>query len=119
MKGNLPWQGLKDRNSKDKYWKIKEKKISITLDELCQGLPDEFKAFIHYARELKFEDRPDYNYLRNLLRKISKNNQLVFNYRKLDFQIQKEKIDKEQKENNKEKEKERKKVQNKTSSNDV
>jgi len=117
MKGNLPWQGLKDRNSKDKYLKIKEKKISTTLDELCQGLPDEFKAFIKYARELKFEDKPDYNYLRNLLRKISKNNKLVFNYRKFDWQIEKEKMDNEQKENNKEKEKERKKVHNTTSSN--
>ena len=120
MKGSLPWQGLKDKNSKDKYAKIKEKKIATTLDELCQGLPDEFKTFIQYARELKFEDKPDYNYLRNLLSKVSKNNKLVFNYRKFDWQIQKEKMDKERKENNKrnEKEKETKKVQNKTSSGD-
>ena len=104
MKGSLPWQGLKDKNAKDKYVKIKEKKISITLDELCQGLPDEFITFIQYSRDLKFEDRPDYNYLRNLLRKISKNNQLVFNVRKFDWQVEKEKIDKGQKENNKGKE---------------
>ena len=98
MKGSLPWQGLKDKNAKDKYAKIKEKKITITLDELCQGLPDEFKTFIQYARELKFEDRPDYNYLRNLLRKISKNNKLVFNCKKFDWQVEKEKIVKGQKE---------------------
>ena len=118
MKGNLPWQGLKARNVKEKYEKIKEKKISITLDNLCQGLPDDFKTFIQYARELKFEDRPDYNYLRNLLSKISKNNKLVFNYNKFDWQVKKEKMHEEQKENNKEKEKEKEKekVQNKTSS---
>ena len=37
LRGNLPWQGLKARNVKEKYEKIKEKKISITLDNLCQG----------------------------------------------------------------------------------
>ena len=98
MKGSLPWQGLKDKNAKDKYAKIKEKKITINLYELFQGLPDEFKTFIQYSRELKFEDRPDYNYLRNLLRKISKNNKLVFNCKKFDWQVEKEKIVKRQKE---------------------
>jgi hypothetical protein len=118
MKGNLPWQGLKARNVKEKYEKIKEKKISITLDNLCQGLPDDFKTFIQYARELKFEDRPDYNYLKNLIRKMCENNQLVFNYNKFDWQVKKEKMHEEKKENNKEKEKEKEKekVQNKTSS---
>ena len=118
MKGNLPWQGLKARNVKEKYEKIKEKKISITLENLCIGLPDDFKTFIQYARELKFEDRPDYNYLKNLIRKMCENNQLVFNYNKFDWQVKKEKMHEEQKENNKEKEKEKEKekVQNKTSS---
>ena len=116
MKGNLPWQGLKARNVKEKYEKIKEKKISITLENLCIGLPDDFKTFIQYARELKFEDRPDYNYLKNLIRKMCENNQLVFNYNKFDWQVKKDKMHEEQKENNKEKEKEKEKVQNKTSS---
>ena len=118
MKGNLPWQGLKARNVKEKYEKIKEKKISISLEVLCQGLPDDFKTFIQYARELKFEDRPDYVYLRNLIRKIGENNQLVFNYSKLDWFVRKEKMHEEQKENNKEKEKDKDKIQNKTASDD-
>ena len=74
------------------------------------------KTFIQYARELKFEDRPDYNYLKNLIRKMCENNQLVFNYNKFDWQVKKDKMHEEQKENNKEKEKEKEKVQNKTSS---
>ena len=110
MKGNLPWQGLKARNVKEKYEKIKEKKISIGLEILCQGLPDDFKTFIQYARELKFEDRPDYNYLKNIIRKMCENNQLVFNYNKFDWFIRKEKMHEEQKENNKEKEKEKNKT---------
>ena len=109
MKGNLPWQGLKARNVKEKYEKIKEKKISIYLTVLCQGLPEEFITFIQYARDLKFEDRPDYAYLKSLIRKMCESNQLVFNYNKFDWFVRKEKMHEEQKENNKEKEKEKSK----------
>jgi len=47
MKGTLPWKGLKARTKKEKYEKIKQKKISTSLDSLCHGLPDDFKKFIH------------------------------------------------------------------------
>ena len=85
MKGNLPWQGLKARNDKEKYEKIKEKKLNISLDTLCQGLPDEFKTFIQYARNLKFEDSPDYSYLKRLINQICEKNKLSFDYNKLDW----------------------------------
>ena len=87
MKGNLPWQGLKAKNMKEKYDKIKEKKISVSLDDLCRGLPDEFKTFIQYARDLKFEDRPDYSYLKNVIRQISENFKLTFDTNKFDWII--------------------------------
>jgi serine/threonine protein kinase len=85
MKGNLPWQGLKAKNMKEKYEKIKEKKISTSLDDLCKGLPDEFKTFIQYARDLKFEERPDYSYLKNVIRQISENNKITFDTSKFDW----------------------------------
>ena len=104
MKGNLPWQGLKARNVKEKYEKIKEKKISTNLDDLCQGLPDEFKTFIQYARDLKFEDRPDYSYLREIIRQICEKEHLTFNYNKYDWILKKEAShNEEQKEGNKSK----------------
>ena len=106
MRGNLPWQGLKARTVKEKYEKIKEKKISTSLEALCQGFPDEFKTFIQYARDLKFEDRPDYSYLKNLLRQICEKNQLSFNYNKYDWILKKtaELNNEEHKENSKNKE---------------
>jgi serine/threonine protein kinase len=106
MRGNLPWQGLKARTVKEKYEKIKEKKISTSLEALCQGFPDEFKTFIQYARDLKFEDRPDYSYLKNLLRQICEKNQLSFNYNKYDWILKKtaELNNEENKENSKNKE---------------
>ena len=99
MKGNLPWQGLKARNMKEKYEKIKEKKISTSLEDLCKGLPDEFKTFIQYSRDLKFEDRPDYSYLKNLARQIAESNNLIFDNNKFDW-IVKQNEDRKKEEHN-------------------
>ena len=46
MRWNLSWQGLKAITMKEKYEKIKEKKISTSLETLYQSFPDEFKTFI-------------------------------------------------------------------------
>ena len=99
MKGSLPWQGLKASNVKEKYEKIKRKKMYTSLDNLCLGLPDEFKTFIQYARDLKFEDRPDYSYLNNIIRQICEKNKLTINYSKYDWFL-KEKAEREEKKNN-------------------
>ena len=47
----------------------------IRLYVLCYGLPKGIKTFISYARNLKFLDRPNYSYLKQLtLIKCSKSN---------------------------------------------
>ncbi|KAK3838368.1 MAG: casein kinase I isoform delta-like protein, partial [Linnemannia elongata] len=66
--GTLPWSGIMARNSKQGWSKMKEIKEDIELDELCEGLPKGFMTYIGYARSLKFEEEPDYEYLRNILR---------------------------------------------------
>lgn len=67
-RGSLPWQGLKANTKRQKYERISEKKISTTLEELCRGYPAEFIAYLTYCRELRFDEDPDYVYLRSLLR---------------------------------------------------
>jgi len=42
LKGELPWQGVKAQTKHEKYQMIMEKKMSLTSEILCQGLPDEF-----------------------------------------------------------------------------
>ena len=71
LKGKLPWQGIPAKTKKSKYNKIKEKKISTTVDELVKGLPKEFSKYMHYCRNLKFEEKPDYNKLRKYLQDIA------------------------------------------------
>jgi len=37
LKGALPWQNLKANNKKEKYERIMEKKLAVTVDVLCKG----------------------------------------------------------------------------------
>lgn len=45
-------------------------KIKTTIEDLCQGMPEEFAHYMNYCRNLKFEDRPDYSYLRKLFKEL-------------------------------------------------
>lgn len=67
-RGSLPWQGLKATNKKQKYEKISEKKMSTPIEVLCKGFPAEFAMYLNYCRSLRFEESPDYMYLRQLFR---------------------------------------------------
>ncbi|KAI9350034.1 kinase-like domain-containing protein [Zopfochytrium polystomum] len=69
LRGSLPWQGLKAATNKQKYEKIGEKKQTTAIKDLADGYPEEFAMYLKYARELKFEEQPDYDYLRGLMNK--------------------------------------------------
>ncbi|XP_071715600.1 casein kinase 1-like protein 11 [Rutidosis leptorrhynchoides] len=70
LRGSLPWQGLKAGNKKQKYDKISEKKMLTTIEVLCKSYPSEFVSYFHYCRSLRFEDKPDYSYLKRLFRDL-------------------------------------------------
>lgn len=66
IRGSLPWQGLKAVTKKQKYEKIAEKKLSTSIATLCRGFPAEFSMYFNYCRSLRYEESPDYMYLRQL-----------------------------------------------------
>ncbi|XP_020093874.1 casein kinase 1-like isoform X2 [Ananas comosus] len=98
LRGSLPWQGLKAGTKKQKYDKISEKKlltpfevfafalvpvsfffsvqkitrcISHYCDQvLCKSYSPEFISYFQYCRSLRFEDKPDYAYLKKLFRDL-------------------------------------------------
>ncbi|KAI3383929.1 hypothetical protein SNEBB_006838 [Seison nebaliae] len=70
MRGILPWQGVKAATKRQKYDRICEKKLEKSVEELCDGLPDVFVRYLTYVRELDFEMRPDYAYLRYIFQKL-------------------------------------------------
>ncbi|VDK38080.1 unnamed protein product [Taenia asiatica] len=72
LRGQLPWQGLRAATKKQKYERIYEKKLATSPEQLCRGYAVEFETYLQYARELVFEEPPDYLFLRRLFRKLFK-----------------------------------------------
>ncbi|XP_056644804.1 casein kinase I-like [Diorhabda carinulata] len=79
-RGSLPWQGLKAANKRQKYERISEKKMSTPIEELCKGYPKEFPTYLNYCRQLRFEERPDYSYLRQLFRTLFHRQGFTYDY---------------------------------------
>jgi casein kinase I family protein HRR25 len=69
-RGSLPWQGLKAATKKQKYERIMEKKMTTPTEVLCRGFPNEFAIYLNYTRSLRFDDKPDYSYLRKIFRDL-------------------------------------------------
>ena len=69
-RGQLPWQGLKAGTKRQKYDRIMEKKMTTPTEFLCRGFPNEFTIYLNYCRSLRFDDKPDYSYLRKLFRDL-------------------------------------------------
>ena len=69
-RGSLPWQGLKAATKKQKYDRIMEKKMTTPTEVLCRGFPNEFAIYLNYTRSLRFDDKPDYQYLRKIFRDL-------------------------------------------------
>lgn len=68
--GNLVWNGLPASDKNDKCNKILQVKKNNKLIDLCCGIPDEFRLLIAYARKLKFDTKPNYQYLKSLFYKL-------------------------------------------------
>jgi serine/threonine protein kinase len=67
-KGQLPWQGIRVADPQQKTSRIGEKKLSVGLEFLCKDEPPAFLKYMKYCRSLKFEEQPDYEWLRSLFR---------------------------------------------------
>jgi serine/threonine protein kinase len=84
MRGSLPWQNI----SKDNLMIYNVNKCSKS-EIICKGLPKETIYFLNYCRKLKFEQMPNYNYLRsllfNILNYIKEKNDLHFYWIKNDL----------------------------------
>ena len=80
LKGSLPWQGLKIKQKSEKYSKIKELKMSLEPEKLCEDLPDEFKEYIESVKNLEFEEEPDYGRFINMFTELFKKKEYVKDY---------------------------------------
>lgn len=77
LRGSLPWQGLKANTKHEKYRQIMEMKMGTPLETLSKGYPKEFSSYLKYCRALRFEAKPDYNFLRRLFKDVQVKDKLA------------------------------------------
>jgi len=72
LRGNLPWETWETDESPRQLLceKIRETMTSTTLEELCQGFPKEFLLYLQHCRKLEFDEKPKYEYLRDLFAQL-------------------------------------------------
>ncbi len=80
LRGMLPWQGLKANNKKDKYERIKEKKLTTSIEVLCKGYPAQFATYLSQTRSLKFDERPNYSGMRAMFKELFQKSGYKYDY---------------------------------------
>ncbi|KAL8626019.1 Casein kinase I isoform delta-B [Nucella lapillus] len=54
--------------------------MSTPIEELCKGFPSEFATYLNFCRSLRFDDKPDYSYLRQLFRNLFHRQGFTYDY---------------------------------------
>ena len=84
FRGNLPWQNLRIKSRQERFNKINEIKKNVNYKVLCKNLPEELYNFGIYIKHLKFEEDPDYNFMKecfySILKKINEKNDNNFSW---------------------------------------
>ena len=70
--GKLPWQGVSCKAKAEKYVKIYSMKKNLDFDLFCKNMPKEIITYMYYCRDLEFEQKPNYEYLRKLFENVLK-----------------------------------------------
>jgi casein kinase 1 len=50
------------------------------MQVLCKAYPSEFASYFHYCRSLRFDDKPDYAYLKRIFRDLFIREGFQFDY---------------------------------------
>ena len=95
-KGKLPWDmprpteykidvkeaqayqqlALKEKAQAEWAQAVLNSKTDTTIEQLCEGCPLPFQQYMNYTRNLTFEQKPNYKYLRNLFETLFRELQL-------------------------------------------
>lgn len=66
VKGRLPWQEIEAGSKGDQNDNISHAKMNTPVETLCEGLPNQFQTYMQRVRDFRFDERPQYSYLRGL-----------------------------------------------------
>ena len=103
--GNLPWDKITAKNFEDLVKALRKMRETLPIKTLCKGMPLEMNYYMEYIFKLKFEQDPDYRYLRslflNILQKIGEKNDFFFSW--VDKKIKIKKLNSRSKSNSRQK----------------
>ena len=82
--GSLPWSEIKGTNIYQSWDKIVAIRNIVSNEYICMGMPQEMETYMNYINNLKYDERPDYEYLiqlfLNILKKIGGSNEQLFSW---------------------------------------
>nr|CAD1822318.1 unnamed protein product [Ananas comosus var. bracteatus] len=64
LRGRLPWQGIRGPTNSEKY--AMQFAVKHTFLELIMPIPTELANYLAYCDGLEFDEKPDYDYLKQL-----------------------------------------------------
>ncbi|OHT11069.1 Casein kinase I isoform beta [Tritrichomonas foetus] len=79
IRGSLPFPPSLDREQ------VYQAKVEISTDKLCENLPSQFKILWEEIKDLKYEDEPNYDRIRELLQEMIDGLKKKKKYAKLDW----------------------------------
>jgi len=68
VKGSLPWQKVNQKDRKKKHEELYEFKSKTASVSLCEGLPNCFRAYLDYCRNLSYAEAPNYSFLKSMFK---------------------------------------------------
>ena len=84
FRGNLPWQNLRIKSREQRFNKINEIKKNCDYKFLCKNLPQELYHLGIYIKHLKFEETPNYIFIKkcfySILEQIYEKNDNKFSW---------------------------------------
>ncbi|KAI5186003.1 casein kinase 1 [Nematocida sp. AWRm78] len=80
IKGKLPWQSIKAETKEMRYKLIGEIKASTPISELCAGIDHSFREFLEYTRRLKYDEMPDYLYIKRIFGSAMVYNNFIYDF---------------------------------------
>ena len=82
-KKSLPWTSDFKSLNKKTYFELVMSKLTCAGGDLFKNLPEGLVNYVKYCQKLKFEEDPDYNYMKGFFLKIL--NEYNFNINKINF----------------------------------
>ena len=80
LRGNLPWQGIKSECKEDKFAAIKEAKLTVSSETLCEGLPSEFASYLEFTKHMKMDETPNYRKIKAKFRALAETEGIAYDW---------------------------------------